>query len=85
MKLQYYVVVDVVTHNLKLKEVAEMAKNTNKLNKVRIKQVYVDYKFYVIHHIYSYRGVPMFLLNLLFIIILHVIQSEKTESFLINS
>ena len=45
MKLKYYIMVDVVTHNLKLKSVAKMT-NWNKTDNVKIKQVYVGYKFH---------------------------------------
>ena len=52
MKLQYYIVVNVVIHISKSKGVAEM---TNKTNKIRKKGGFQGYKFYD-----SYREVPMF-------------------------
>ena len=58
MKLQYYIVVNVVIHLSKSKGVAEM---TNKTNEKGLSKV-TSFK---IHHVYSYREVPMFSLNLL--------------------
>ena len=62
MKWQYYIVVNVVIHISKSKGVAEM---TNKTNKIKIKKGLSKVTSFTIHHVYSYREVPMFSLNLL--------------------
>ena len=62
MKLQYYIVVNVVIHISKYKGVAEMTNKTNRITKIRgLSRVTA----FTIHHVYSYREVPMFSLNLL--------------------
>ena len=61
MKLQYYIVVNVVIHISKSKGVAEM---TNKTNKIKKKEGFLRLQVFTIHHVYSYREVPMFSLNL---------------------
>ena len=61
MKLQYYIVVNVVIHISKSKGVAEMTNKTNKIKKKGLSKVTI----FTIHHVYSYREVPMFSLNLL--------------------
>ena len=62
MKLQYYIVVNVVIHISKSKGVAEM---TNKTNRIKKKRGLSKITSFTIHHVYSYREVPMFSLNLL--------------------
>ena len=71
MKLHYYVVVNIVIHISKSKGVAEMTNKTNKINKKGLSKV----TSFTIHHVYSYRVVPMFSLNLL----------KRTLAFLIES
>ena len=55
MKLQYYIVVDVVTKRSGGND------GQNKLDKTGPTQV----TSFTIHYVYSHRGVPMFLINLL--------------------
>ena len=62
MKLQYYIVVNVVIHISKPKGVAEI---TNKTNKIKKKGGLSKVTSFTIHLVYSYREVPMFSLNLL--------------------
>ena len=62
MKLQYYIVVNIVIHISKSKGVAEM---TNKTNRIKKKRGLSKVTSFTIHHVYSYREVPMFSLNLL--------------------
>ena len=61
MKLQYYIVVNVVIHISKSKGVAEMTNKTKNKEKRGLSTV----TSFTIHHVYSYREVPMFSLNLL--------------------
>ena len=62
MKLQYYIVVNVAIHISKSKGVAEM---TNKTNRIKKKRGLSKVASFTIHHVYSYREVPMFSLNVL--------------------
>ena len=62
MKLQYNIVVNVVIHISKSKGVAEM---TNKTNRIKKKRGLSKVTNFTIHHVYLYREVPMFSLNLL--------------------
>ena len=62
MKLQYYIVVNVVIHISKSKGGAEMTNKTNRIKKIRGLSKGTSF---TIHHVYSYREVPMFSLNLL--------------------
>ena len=63
MKFQYYIVVNVVIHISKSKGVAEMTNKTTEQNKE--KRGLSKVTSFTIHHVYSYREVPMFSLNLL--------------------
>ena len=58
MKLQYSIVVNVVIHISKSKGVAEMTSKTNEKGLSKGTS-------FTIRHVYSYREVPMFSLNLL--------------------
>ena len=61
MKLQYYIVANVVIHiSAKSKGVAEM---TNKTNKNKEKKGLSKVTSFTIHYVYSYREVLMFSLN----------------------
>ena len=60
MKLQYYMIVNVVIHISKSK-VAEMTNKTNKIKKKGLSKV----TSFTIHHVYSYREVPLVSLKLL--------------------
>ena len=62
MKLQYYIVVNVVIHISKSKGAAEM---TNKTNKIKKKRGFLRLQVLRFITSYSYREVPMFSLNLL--------------------
>ena len=62
MKLQYYIVVNVVIHISKSKGVVGNDEQ-NKQNKE--KRGLSKITSFTIHHVYSYREVPMFSLNLL--------------------
>ena len=65
MKLQYYIVVNVVIHISKSKGVAEMTNKQRNKEKRGLSKV----TSFTIHHVYSYREVPMFSLNLLLVVI----------------
>ena len=56
MKLQYYIVVNVVIHISKSKGVAEIKNKTNEKGFSKVTS-------FAIHHVYSYRKVPMFSLG----------------------
>ena len=64
MKSQYYIVVNVVIHISKSKGVAEMTSKTNRIKKKRGLSKVTSFTTCT-HHVYSYRKVPVFSLNLL--------------------